>query len=307
MHIIETEHSIYIKPCVATIGFFDGVHRGHTFLIEEVKDWARKQGLQSMLITFSEHPKKVLYPEEQITELSTAEEKITYLSKTGIDACLLLPFTLDLAKFTALSFMRLLHDVYKVQTLIVGHDHRFGHNRGDGFEQYRHYGEMLGMQVIAGRALEENGYAISSSLIRKLIATGELSKANAYLGYYYTVRGTVIRGFQMGRKMGFPTANISLTDTHKLLPMCGVYAVFVEVKGQKYKGMLDIGTRPTMENGNHITIEVHILDFNEDIYGEQITVEFVRYLRADIKFSSIPLLIEQLKKDEILTREILNC
>ncbi len=307
MHIINNPNSEHISPCVATIGFFDGVHRGHTHLIEEVKTIARQTGMKSMVITFPQHPKQVLQPERQdLFLLTTLEEKLRLLEKTNVDSCLLLPFTGELAQYSALAFMRLLYDVYQVRTLVVGHDHRFGHNRHEGFEQYRHYGKMLGMQVVSGTPLEEDGFQISSSLIRRLLGTGDTARANRYLGYTYPVSGVVVKGFRMGRTLGFPTANISPCDSCKLLPMGGVYAVYVWVDNTRYRGMLDIGTRPTMGNGDHYSVEVHILDFHRDIYGETITVEFAHYLREDIKYPSIEPLIEQLKQDEIDTRQLLT-
>lgn len=284
-------------PCVATIGFFDGVHRGHRFLIEQVQAEARKRGLRALAITFPEHPKQVLHPSAEGKHLLTpAEEKAEKLHAIdGLDY-LFLPFTYELSQRTAREFMEQLRDTYQVKVLFIGHDHRFGKDRSEGLEQYVLYGKELGMEVMQAQALEEAGSTISSTVIRSLLSDGHMGQAAHKLGYTYTLTGEVIKGHQIGRTLGFPTANIQVAQ-EKFLPLGGVYAVYVWVKGERYRGMLDIGTRPTLEDGDGVTVEVHILDFADNIYGETITAELVQYLRPDVKFARMEQLMNQLWQD----------
>ena len=296
MNVIEDTHPQ--RPTVATIGFFDGVHLGHRFLIQQVKMAASQTGWQSSIITFPVHPRQVIQSEFQPQLISSPEEKIELLATTGIDNCILLPFTRELSLLTAWEFMQLLYEKYYVRMLVIGYDHRFGHNRAETFEDYCRYGRELGIHIMQATAYTQEQDKVSSSAIRRALLAGDVSTAKKYLGYHYFLEGTVVDGYKVGRKIGFPTANLQVDFPNKLIPSVGVYAVFVHVNGQKYKGMLNIGHRPTINNGNDLSIEVHILDFQGDIYHQKIRIELVDFLRPEMKFNSIDELISQMQKDK---------
>jgi len=289
-----------LNSCVATVGFFDGVHAGHRFLIDELKAIAKAQNLKSVVITFATHPRKVLDAAFKPELLNTLSEKVTLLKSTGVDSCIMLDFTPEMAKLSAYEFIKtVLCEKYHVSTLLVGHDHRFGHNRTDGFAEYKKYGESLGMNVIQEKCYSTSEFTIiSSSEVRLALLRGEIETANKMLTYHYSIQGKVMNGFKIGRKIGFPTANLSPNDPEKIVPAHGVYAVRVHWNQQVYKGMMNIGTRPTLENGLHTSLEVHILDFDQDIYNQTIEIEFIQKIRDEQKFNGVEALIEQLKKDK---------
>lgn len=299
MQIIHNIPDLVPEPCIATIGFFDGVHRGHRYLIEQVKEEAAVRGIRSALITFSVHPRKVMNAEFCPELLTTQDEKLALLAETGVDYCIVLDFTPEISQLTAREFMTdLLKARCQVQGLVIGYDHRFGHNRSEGFEDYCRYGEAIGMKVIHAQACLYEGIHVSSSAIRTYLHKGDVGMADLCLGYDYFLDGTVVGGYQVGRKIGFPTANLKVEDPDKLIPADGVYAVHVSFDGVTYDGMLNIGHRPTMNNGTHRSIEVNILRFHSDIYEKTIRLSFVKYLRPEIKFDSIDALVEQMRKDQ---------
>lgn len=294
-------------PCAVTIGYFDGVHQGHRYLIEQVKGVAAERGICSAIITFSCHPRKVMNTEYQPQLLSTADEKRELLASLGVDYCIVLDFTPTMAKLTAREFMEnVLYKQLNVHALVIGYDHRFGHNRAEGFDDYCRYGSEIGMEVVQANACVMDGMSVSSTLIRNMLKAGDAEMAARCLGYTYYLDGTVVSGYKVGRTIGFPTANLKVEDPDKLIPADGVYAVKVRVGGNEYNGMLDIGYRPTFNNGTHKSIEVHILDFSSDIYEYAIRVSFVKRLRADIKFSGVDELIAQLHKDRESVRSIME-
>ena len=313
MQIIRDTSAITPEPCVATIGFFDGVHAGHRYLIQQVKEIAAAKGLRSALVTFPVHPRKVMNVEYRPELLTTPEEKISLLADIGVDYCLMLDFTPEISRLTAREFMtQLLKERYQVKYLVIGYDHRFGHNRSEGFEDYVRYGKEIGIEVIRAKAYTSNieignepNIPVSSSLIRKLLHEGEVSLAAHCLKYEYFLDGIVVGGYQVGRKIGFPTANLRVDDPDKLIPADGVYAVWV-FDGKTYMGMLNIGVRPTIDNGPNRTIEVNILHFHSDIYDKFIRLTFVKRTRPELKFSSIDELITQLHKDAEETETILK-
>lgn len=287
-----------LKPCAVAIGFFDGVHLGHHYLIEQVKEEAAARGLRSALITFPVHPRQVMNAEYKPELLTSYDEKIELIRSTGIDYCFALDFTPDISLLTAYDFMRtIIKDGYHAEALVIGYDHRFGHNRSEGFEDYCRYGEQLGIEVIRAHARIINDVTISSSAVRRLLHVGDVSQAATYLGYAYFLDGTVIDGYKVGRTMGFPTANLNLSDPDKLIPADGVYAVEVTINGTVHAGMLNIGHRPTINNGRNRSIEVHILRFHSDIYDCSIRISFIQRIRQEMKFSGKEQLIEQLSKD----------
>ena len=294
-----------VKPCVATIGFFDGVHRGHRFLIERLKEDAKAAGLESTVITFERHPRQVLSSDYQPKLLTTFEEKRLLLSRTGVDNCAVLQFDRQMAQMTAREFMeRVLTGLLNVKRLYIGYDHRFGHNREEGFEDYVRYGRELGIEVLQNTAFDLEGVNVSSSVIRSFLQEGEVEMAARCLGYPYFVSGKVMPGVQEGRKLGFPTANIEVT-AEKLIPASGVYAVTARLEGSAAlkPAIMNIGTRPTFGE-NEQTLEVHILDFEDNIYGKELLVSFDRRLRGERKFRSAEDLADQLRKDAEEVRHI---
>lgn len=311
MQVINDISAFAPEPCVATIGFFDGVHTGHRYLIRQVREIAASRGLRSALITFPVHPRKVMQSDYRPELLNTPEERTSLLSETGVDYCLMLDFTPQVASLTAEEFMtHILKERFRVECLVIGYDHRFGRDRRDGFDDYVRYGKAIGMDVIQASACTADigsdscreaspggETPVSSSLIRNLLRQGEVDTAARSLGYQYFMNGIVVGGYRIGRKIGFPTANLSVDNPDKLVPADGVYAVWVDFDGKRYKGMLNIGVRPTIGNGPHRTIEVNILHFYSDIYDKSIRLTFVKRTRPELKFDTIDELIARLHKD----------
>lgn len=282
-------------PTVATIGFFDGVHRGHRYLIDRVKEVAEQRGVRSQLITFAEHPRSVLHSDYQPQLLTTPSEKMMWLASSGVDDVEMLHFTEEISRMTAKEYMQnVLRDTLGVKVLLMGYDHRFGHN-GGAFEDYVQWGKELGIDVMRADALPE--YVVSSSACRRLLLEGKIEEVNALLGYRYTLRGRVVGGHQVGHELGFPTANL-VPEAFKLVPRHGVYAVEVELENHTcLLGMLNIGERPTIDESDEVTIEVNLLHFNGDLYGKTLELHFLAYLREERKFDSREELVEQIRKD----------
>lgn len=292
---------------VATIGFFDGVHRGHRFLIDELKGIAAERGLASAVITFAAHPRTVLQPGFHPNLLNTPEEKLSRLESTGIDHCIVLDFSLELSRLSAEEFItQILKERLNIKVLLIGYDHRFGHDRTDGFEEYVAYGAACGIEVIKSSPFEAGEVTISSSYIRDRLLDGQIEEAAKLLSYPYSLTGHIVDGYKVGRKLGFPTANIEVDNPDKIIPAIGVYAVWVYVEDERHKGMLYIGDRPTLQNGNQITMEVNILNFDRNIYNNQITVEFISYIRGDYKFNSLEELKDQLVIDRDMVSSVLD-
>lgn len=307
MEIITDATAINLPACVATIGCFDGVHKGHQYLIEQVHDIAKAEGLASCLITFTHHPRQVLDMNYRPRLLTCLSQKIERFEHSPIDYCVLLRFTEELSLLSAREFMEILHNMYHVQTLFVGYDHHFGHNQHEGYQEYCQYGKEVGIRVLRSRALVEEGISISSTLIRSCLLEGDVKRANFYLGYNYYLNGRVVDGRKLGRTLGFPTANIQPLCAEKMLPVSGVYAVYVYLGKHRYVGMLNIGSCPTVNDDNQtVSIEVHILNFLGDIYQELIKVEFVDYVRPEVKFDSVEELTEQLQRDRVAVKNLLN-
>ena len=300
MQIIYQSDNVKVPACVATVGFFDGVHAGHRFLIEELKKNARSQNLKSTVITFAVHPRKVLHSDFQPLLLNSLPEKLIQLESTGIDNCIVLDFNVEMASLSAFDFLKkILSENYNVRTLLVGHDHRFGRNRADGFPEYFQYGKEIGMEVIQAKQFSiESDQRISSSIIRNAIQSGKIEIANQLLTYNYSLVGKVVEGFKNGRKIGFPTANIEPDENEKLIPSLGVYAVKVHWNLKVLIGMMNIGVRPTLKNGDNITLEVHIIDFQANLYNENIQIEFMKKIRDEKKFEKVEDLVKQLESDK---------
>ena len=300
------------KGCVATVGGFDGVHGGHRYLMKMVVRLARERGLDAVAVTFAEHPLKVIGGVACPKLLTTKEEKEQLLKQCGADEIVMLDFTKELSLMTARDFMaQVLRDNLNVKVLVMGYDHRFGHDRGLAFDDYVRYGSELGIEVV--RASEwsgDDGMArLSSSEARRLLLDGNVEAANRVLGYDYGFDGIVVGGFRVGRTIGFPTANVEVESVDKLVPRSGVYAVRLVIKDGEcsgaYIGMMNIGVRPTLDNGDCTSIEVHALDFSDDIYDARVRVEFLKRLRDEQRFASVEDLRLQLAKDEAEVRHIL--
>ena len=306
MRVIHDTQAITEPGVMATIGFFDGVHLGHRFLIDEVKAAAAQRGLPSAVITFPTHPRSVLQQAYQPRLLNSFADKLRLLATTGVDYCIVLDFTEALSQLSAEAFLQILATQWRVKGLVIGYDHRFGHDRRDGFEQYVEYGQRWGIEILKAAAFDAGHTAVSSSEIRRLVQEGKVERAAQLLTYAYHISGRIVSGYKVGRTLGFPTANIQPDDPMQLLPGIGVYAVWVEVAGQRYKGMLYIGSRPTLDNGTQLSIEVHILHFSGDIYNDPIRVSFEHFVRGDEKFDSLEALKAQLMRDREVVDQLLN-
>lgn len=314
MQTIQDSTSYPRTACVATIGFFDGVHRGHQHLLDQVKAASQARGWPSAVVTFVAPPIQTIRPEVQPQLLTAPDVKVSLLEEAGIDLCFLITFTPELANHTAESFMReVLQARCGVHALCIGYDHRFGKGRSEGMADYLRYGAAMGMEVIpASAAYLENSNTegeptpISSSLIRRLLHAGDVWQAATLLGRPYRWRGTVTRGHQIGRTLGFPTANVVPCYEPQLIPANGVYAVEVCIEGQWYGGMLNIGTRPTVNNGPNRTIEVHIFQFQGSLYDCCIELSFVQRIREERRFESLAQLTEQLHLDQAVAQHWLT-
>ncbi|MBN2262863.1 MAG: bifunctional riboflavin kinase/FAD synthetase [Prolixibacteraceae bacterium] len=301
-------HFKAINP-VVTIGTFDGVHRGHRKVIAQLNSLAAKAGGQSVIFTFYPHPRLVVSKQEHnLRLLTTLDEKIELLGKSGIDHLVIFPFTPQFAALTYREFMQdILLEKLGLHTLVVGHDHRFGKNREGTFENLLALSKQTGFKLERIDALLVDEVDVSSTKIRNALQQSDVAKANHYLGYTFSLKGTVTKGNQIGRKIGFPTANIEASDPNKLIPAKGVYAITVDVEGQIYPAMLNIGYRPTVNsNADNRTIEAHILGFDADIYQKEITLFFHEHVRTEQRFNSIDELKLQLETDKKKISEILR-
>jgi riboflavin kinase/FMN adenylyltransferase len=283
-----------------TTGTFDGVHLGHKIIIERLIAAARTIGGESVLLTFYPHPRMVLFPDDdQIKMLNTPIEKENLLQASGIDHLVVIPFTKEFSRLSSLEFVRnILSNTLKAKRLVIGYDHHFGRNREGSFAHLLEFGSLYGFQVEEIPAQDIDHVAISSSKIRQALASGDLNTANSYLGYEYNITGKVIKGKQLGRTIGYPTANIEINDSYKLIPAIGVYAVKIKYALNIYNGMLSIGKNPTVTENGPLTIEVNIFDFDLEIYNKQITVYFYKKLRDEEKYDSINQLKSQLAIDK---------
>lgn len=297
-----------LKP-VLTIGTFDGLHQGHQMVINQLKQLAKNMAGESVIFTFYPHPRIVTSPNEKnLRLLTTKDEKIKLFEKLGIDHLIIYPFNKAFSELSYAEFVQtILVEKIGTKCLVVGYDHRFGKDREGGYEYLQNCAKKFDFEVKRTNALSVDVENVSSTRIRIALENGDLIKANEYLGYEFSLHGTVVNGKQLGRKLGFPTANIEASDKYKIIPGYGVYAVYAEIGGNTYKGMLNIGMRPTFNNNaDNRSIEVNIFDFSEDIYGKEITLIFIDKIRDEQKFDGIEGLVNQLKEDKKAVLQVLK-
>jgi riboflavin kinase/FMN adenylyltransferase len=299
-----------IKNAVLTIGTFDGVHIGHQKIISRLKEVALQKGGETVILTFFPHPRMILHPDDlNIKLISTMDEKAERLENLGIDHLIITPFTRDFSNLNPQEYIRdVLVEKIGTTHIIIGYDHRFGKDRSGGLKELQNYATEFRYEVEEIPEQDIDDVAISSTKIRNALLNGDVKTAENFLGYPFHLSGKVIKGDQIGRKIGFPTANLFIEESYKLIPSDGIYAVSVDFKSgnsknRSTKGMAYIGHRPTI-NGMSRNIEVHIFDFADDIYGETIRINFLEYLRDDKKFNSLDELKEQLGRDEVKARMV---
>ena len=283
---------------VVTSGTFDGVHLGHQKILGRLKELAaRKQG-ETVLLTYWPHPRLILQPEDNsLRLLTTLTEKVKLLEELGVDHLIILPFTKELSQMSSEEFIReILVEKVQTKTLVIGYDHKFGKNREGSFEYLKSHSHLFGFDMEEISRQDVDDLAVSSTKIRTALAQGDISTASKYLGRPYFLSGQVVKGQQIGRSIGFPTANIQVVDKYKLLPRDGAYAVYAEVGAIRYKAILNIGDRPTVD-GKKKTIEAHLIDFDGDVYGQELSIHFQEFLREEEKFENLDALKNQLVID----------
>ena len=294
-----------IKKPVITIGTFDGVHLGHQKIIENLVQKANEVGGESVLMTFSPHPRMVLFPDSHNLQLiQTEEEKYKKLATTGIENCIIFPFTFEFSRLSAMEFVRdILVNKLNIHTIIIGYDHQFGRNREGNISYLQEVSSIYDFQAVEIPAREIDAVNVSSTKIRRAILEGEIELANQYLGNPYILSGKVIQGNQLGRTIGFPTANIQVNDATKIIPGNGVYLVQVNYREFLLNGIMNIGVRPTVGESVENRIEIHIFDFNEDIYGQELQVLVIKKVRNEFKFDSVDQLASQIAEDIRFARD----
>ena len=286
------------RKTIITIGTFDGVHLGHQKIVAQITKNAHALNCESLVLTFFPHPRMVLQESTEMKQLNTLNEKIALLDNLGIDNLVVHPFDKEFSRLTAEEFVKkVLVDVFKIKKIIIGHDHRFGRNRTATIDDLINFGETYGFEVEQISAEEINEVSISSTKIRNALLEGNIELATNYLGYDYSLTGIIIEGKQLGRTIGYPTANITIEEDYKLIPNNGVYIAKSVLNGKTVFGMMNIGTRPTVD-GTKQTIEINFFDFKQDLYGQKITISLLHRMRSEQKFESIDALKNQLGKDK---------
>ncbi len=296
-----------VNNAVVTIGTFDGVHLGHRKIIKRIKELADEVGGESVILTFFPHPRMILHPEDQnIKLITTIHEKAELLEELGVDHLIITPFSRDFSNQLAKEYIRdILVKKIGTKKIVIGYDHRFGKDRTGGLTDLQQLSAEYRYEVIEIPEQDIHDVAVSSTRIREALLAGNIELANEFLGYPFFVTGKVIKGDQLGRQLGYPTANLLIGEKYKLIPGDGIYAVKVRISGNYHKGMAYIGHRPTI-NGMTRNIEVNIFDFNEDIYNAEVRMEFLNFVRADIKFPSLGELVVQLGKDKSMVVGLLS-
>ena len=299
-------HLPQFRDAVVTIGTFDGVHTGHQKIIDQLKQETSKINGESVLITFDPHPRKVLDPSKPLRLITTLDEKIELLEKRGIDHVVIVPFTKEFASLSAEAYIKdFLVDKFHPHTVIIGYDHRFGHDRMGDYHLMETFSQKLNFNLKEIPEHIVDSSIVSSTQIRKAISQGEIDVANELLGYDFFFQGKIIEGNKLGRQLGFPTANLQIKESDKLLPGNGVYAVTATLNGRHYEGMMNIGIRPTLADGLFM-IEVNLFDFNEEVYGSELRVHVKRFMRPEKKFNGLDALKEQIARDKVDVLEALK-
>jgi len=302
----DLSHLPAFNNAVITIGTFDGVHTGHRYILRQLQETAAAVNGETVIVTFDPHPREVLFPgDNKLRLLTTLPEKIQLLDKEGIDHLVVVPFTKAFSELSARAYLEdFLIARFKPHTIIIGYDHRFGHNREGGLELLEAEQQQYGFHLVEIPQQVVHNLSVSSTKIRERLLEGNITLADELLGYPYFLEGTVVHGDKMGRQLGYPTANLKLADARKLIPSEGIYAVKVTLDNEPavLKGVMSIGTRPTF-NGTDLRLEVHLFDFNRDIYGAQLHVQFIGFIRHNQKFGSIEALIAQMDKDSIAAKK----
>lgn len=293
---------------ILTTGTFDGVHIGHQKIISRLREIANRKAGETVMLTFHPHPRMVLFPDDHgLKLLSTLDEKAKLLEKAGIDHLIVYPFTEEFSRMTSVEYVRdLLVNQIGVDTVVVGYDHHFGRNREGDFEQLKEFAQTYDFDVEEIPPQDIDRVNVSSTKIRNALEKGDVQKARKFLGHAYTLSGEVVKGEGLGKKLGFPTANISVEETYKLIPAKGVYAVKAQLEGESYSGMLNIGNRPTVSTDSNTSIEVHLFELEKEIYGEEITLSLIDRIREEVEFDSIEELVQQLKKDKEISKSLLE-
>jgi riboflavin kinase/FMN adenylyltransferase len=300
-----SEFTSHCHP-VATVGVFDGVHQGHMEIISRLATLARERNCESVVITFEPHPRLVLPHHAEVKLLQTLAEKLQRFELAGVGAVLVIPFDKDFAKITPHDFIKnVLVESLKVSHVITGYDHFFGQNRQGDYEMLSKMGKQFGFTVDELPMVLVSEHTVSSSSIRRALLDGDVKMASGMLGYPYSITGEVVTGNKIGRNIGYPTANLKPNSSYKLIPGQGVYATIINIEGNSFKGMTNIGYRPTID-ADHLTIEVNIFDFNQDIYSKSITLSFIDRIRNEKRFASLGDLQLQLACDKIETGKILE-
>lgn len=290
---------------MVTIGTFDGVHLGHKAILKRLVETAKKENLDSVVLTFFPHPRMVLQQNVDIKLINTIDERTELLQNTGLDHLVIHPFTHAFSRLTALEYVRdILVNSLKAKKIIIGYDHRFGRNRNADIMDLREFGKTYNFEVEEISAKEIDEVAVSSTKIRKSLNEGSVETANAYLGYNFMVSGKVVKGRAIGRTLSYPTANLKVAENYKLVPKNGVYIVKSIIDGEKLFGITSIGTNPTV-GGTEKTIETHFLNINKDLYGKEITLEFLKYIRNEIMFDSVEKLKQEIEKDEQFAKKFI--
>jgi riboflavin kinase/FMN adenylyltransferase len=294
------------RSCVVTIGTFDGVHVGHKAILQRLITTAKKEDLDSVVLTFFPHPRMVLQVDTSLKLINTIDERTDLMKETGLDHLIIHPFTHAFSRLTALEFVRdILVNKLKTKKIVIGYDHRFGRNRNANIEDLREFGLTYGFEVEEISAQELDDVAVSSTKIRAALKEGDIETANNYLGYHFMLSGTIVNGKAMGRTIQFPTANLQLSEDYKLVPKEGVYVVQANINDRNIWGITSIGTNPTV-GGTKKTIETYFLDFNEDLYGKKLKIEFLTRIRDEKTFESVAELQTAIQNDEIFARNFLK-
>lgn len=294
------------RDSVVTIGTFDGVHLGHKAILKRLVEASKKEDLDSVVLTFFPHPRMVLQKSVDLKLLNTIEERSNLLQQTGLNHLVIHPFTQAFSRLTALEYVQdILVNSLKAKKIIIGYDHHFGRNRTADIESLKEFGKTFNFEVEEISAKEIDDVAISSTKIRKALEKGDVETANSYLGYNFMVSGEVVRGKAIGRTINYPTANIKPNAEYKMVPKNGVYVVQAYLHGVKYYGITSIGTNPTV-NGNEKTIETYFLNFDQNLYGEIITLEFLKYIRDEETFDSLETLRREIEKDENFAKQYIE-